>query len=283
VIEIDDVATSLLHMVVRGALGVYARGWNAEVSLIDVEIDVSGGDGVGIAAARGAQVRLFEGAVHGGVVGIEAYDHGSVNVQRSLVTGSDTGVALLWGSAAITDSTIEGNHSAGLSAGIRSDVNVFNTTFRDNGQVHVSATDWSKISLNGAIVLGTDTDPTGHALGTARGGRIASYSAAVIHGDVSALDGGSLRIGNTVVEGDVIVALFSDAEIRNAETTGSVVCQSGAQALCTQPADGGAFGCPSTSCGEPTAAAADRAPGLPEVLVLDPPRIQEPPHRRMKR
>jgi hypothetical protein len=112
----------------------------------------------------------------------------------------------------------------------------------------VVATDHSTISLFNEVAVGSEGDSTEWALGVARQSTISSYGLPPIHGDVSALDNGSLRLGNTVLHGDVFVSLFSDASIRNSQILGFIACDDGAQAICSQTSSQANHGC-SPSCG----------------------------------
>jgi len=279
VLEVVDAQASLRGLVVQGAeVGVFVHGWDAEVLLF--EVDVHDQDGAGVVASRGAQVRLLDATVRDGSIGILAQSDSEVNLQNVVVNNQHVGVIVFDESfAALNDTTIENSREAGLNVGDRSDANIIGGVFRENGQVHVNANDWSNVTLMSDVMIGSETDTTPFALGVNRNAAIASFTTPVIYGDVSALVGGSIRLGNTVLDGNLAVVQFSNAHVRNAEITGSVVCVDGADAICKQTTTGGVFDCPSSSCGSATEAVG-RAPSVSEFPVVEVPRFERPPRSR---
>jgi hypothetical protein len=280
VLEVVNAQASLRGLVVQGAeAGVFVHGWDAEVLLF--EVDVHDQNGVGVLASRGARVRLLDTTVRDGFIGVVAEFDSNVNLQNVVVNNHDVGVVVVAESfAALNDTTIEDNHEAGLNVGDRSDANINGGVFRENGQVHVNANDWSRITMPYEVVIGSATDSTPYALGVNRGATIGSYSTPVIYGEVSALIGGSIRLGNTVLVGNLSVVQFSDAHVRNSEITGSVVCVDGADAICRQTKTGGVAGCPSPTCGSETAAAVGRAPSVSDFPAVEVPRFERPRRSR---
>jgi parallel beta helix pectate lyase-like protein len=251
VLEIVDVEASVRDLVVEGGtIGVQVRGFESDVLLFGVDVHGQQ-DGIGVYALRGGRIRILDSTVHDGHAGIVAEAGANINLQRVIVSDESTGVFVTGGSfAALNDTTIEDNREAGLNVGGRSDANVLGGIFRENGQIHVAANDWSGVTLVTPVTLGSDADATSSALGAARSSVIQSYSTPEIHGDVVALDGGALRLGNAVIRGDVVVLQFANAAVRDSEITGSVVCLDGSDAICSATTSGGVFGCPSSTCGD---------------------------------
>lgn len=96
-LEIVNAKASLRGMIVRGAvLGVFARGWDAEVFLY--EVDVRDQDEVGVVADRGAWARLLDSTVRDGFIGIVAQSNGSLNLQNVIVENHESGVFVYYGS-----------------------------------------------------------------------------------------------------------------------------------------------------------------------------------------
>ena len=274
VLKIDNAKASLRGLIVRGGgIGVLVEGRDAEVLLY--ELDVHEQEGVGVIVTHGAGVRILDTTLRDGLTGILAETNSTINLQRVTVHTQRVGVIVFDKSfAAINDSTIENCSEAGLHVDQRSDANVLGGVFRENGQVHINANDWSSIRLLNELTIGSETDSTPHALGATRQATIASFSTPAIHGDVSSLVGSSIRMGNTVVHGDLTVIQFADAYVRNSEITGVVACVDGGEAICSQIATGGAFGCPSPTCGAEPPGAEGRAPALPEFPDIEAPRSE---------
>jgi hypothetical protein len=283
VLEVVDAQANLRGLVVRGGvLGVLVRGWNAEVLLYDV--DVREQDEVGVIASRGARLRLLDSTIHDGYLGVLAQTDSTINLQNVIVDNQDTGIVVTDGSsAALNDTTIENSRSAGLSVGSRSDVNVLGGVFRENGEVHIHAGEWSSVTLLYEVMVGSETDATPYALGVIRYATIASYTTPVIYGNVSVLIGGSIRLGNTLLDGNLIVHQFANAHVRQSEITGIVHCADGSDVICRQTTTAGAVDCPSPTCGSEPAAAVDRAISIPEPPVLEVPGLERLPRSRSRR
>ena len=267
VLEVVDAHVSLRGIVVLpDRVGVVVRGWDADALLHQVDVrDPQGEDALCVYVTRGAQAHLIDTTLRDGLVGIGVQDDASANLQNTTVTNQDIGVSVFGESvAALNDTTIENSRTGGLNVGERSDVNILGGTFRNNGQVHINTGEWSSVQLLSGPVIGEEGDPTPYALSAIRQATIASFSVPVIRGAVSALIGASIRLGDTLVEGDVFVAQFANVFVRNAEISGTVSCQDGADAICRQTTTGGAFDCPSQSCGAAPSGSAARAPGIPE-------------------
>ncbi|MDH3626494.1 MAG: right-handed parallel beta-helix repeat-containing protein [Acidobacteriota bacterium] len=265
VIEVDDAQVSLRGLIISGILGVRVHGANAELFVYDTKIE--GAAGLGIWADQSATVRLLESEVSGHAGGIFTDDGVTLNLQQSTVSGNDVGIQIHDSRFAMSDSTIEDNVVAGLGVSNRSDGSVFDTAFRNNGQVHVSVVDRSSVSLVGGVTLGSDTDTTQYALTSARDSRASAALTPDVFGDVSALDGGTLRLRSGVLHGNLLVQLFSDAHVRAAEITGLVFCDDGSESICSQTTSAGVIGCPTTTCGDPLAPnAAVERPAAPPTL-----------------
>jgi hypothetical protein len=277
VLEVVDAQASLRGLVVHGGeVGVLVHGWDAEVLLF--EVDVHDQDGVGVIASRGARVRVVDTTVRDGFIGIVAQSDSNINLQNVVVDNQDVGVIVSDESfAALNDTTIENSREGGLNVDNRSDVNILGGVFRENGEVHVNANDWSSVRLVSNVMIGSETDTTPYALGVARNATIASFTTPVIYGDVTALVGGSIRLGSTVLNGNLTVVQFSNAHVRNSEITGTVVCVDGADAICRQTTTGGVFDCPSPTCGTATAEAVGRAPSVYESPVVEVPLFERSP------
>ena len=282
VLEIVDAQVTLRGLIVQGgAIGVLVLGRDADVLLF--EVDVEGEEGVGVFANRGARVRMIDSTLRDGGIGLLAQSDTEVNLQRVVVNNQRVGVSVSDRSfAALNDTTIENNREAGVIVGHRSDANVSGGNFHENGDVHVSAKDWSSVTLLSGVTMGSDADTTRFALGANRSATIASFTTPVIHGDVSVLVGGSIRLGETVLHGDLAVVQFADAYVRDAEIIGSVVCVDGADAICSRTTTAGVFGCPSPTCGETIAEAAGRAPPVSGFPVVEVPRLELPQRSRVE-
>jgi hypothetical protein len=280
VLEVIDAQAVLVGLVVRGGVtGVLARGWDAEVLLFGA--DVHGQAGEGVVAIRGASVKLFDSTVRDGTIGIAADSSGEISLQGVVVSDQRIGVVVRGGSsAALTNATIENNREAGLTADSRSEVTIFGGAFRENGGVHVNAGEWSEIRLLSGVILGSEHDLTPYSLGVIRGARIASYSTPAIYGDVSALDGGSIQFGETVLNGGLFLRQFANAYVRDATITGSIYCADGAEAICSSVTNGGVIGCPSSTCGPPTPASGAGAPSARKFPVIEVPRFDLPRRAR---
>lgn len=268
-LEITDAKASLRGLsIVGGEVGLLAEGARAEVLLY--EVDLRDQIGVGLIGDRGAHLRVLDSTIKDAFVGIIVESGSSGNLQRVEISDHDVGIIVFdRSSMAINDSTISRNRVGGLSVEDRSDVNVLGTEFRDNGDVHVNATDWSSVRLLTGVTLGAALDGTSYAFGATREATVASYSTPEIHGDVSVLIGASVRFGNTVLHGDLQVTQFGDAHVRNAEIEGSVFCSDGADAICRQTTTGGVVGCPSTSCGAsaPSYRSEEESRELPRIEI----------------
>ena len=280
VLEVVDAEASLRGLVVRGGVvGVLVRGWDAEVLLY--EVDVHDQDGVGVIASRGARVRVLNSTVRDASLGILAETDSWLNLQNVIVDNQDDGIIVTDRSfAALNDTTIENSRTGGLGVTRRSDVNILGGIFRENGQVHVHAGEWSSVTLLYEVTIGSETDTTPYALGAIRYATIASYTTPAIYGDVSALVGGSIRLGETVLDGDLSVSQFANAHVRNSEITGIVFCRDGAEAICRRTTTAGAVDCPSPTCGPEPAEAVDRAISTPELPVLEVPDYERRPGSR---
>ena len=280
VVEVIDAQASLRGLIVRGgAAGVIAQGWNADVVLNAV--DVHGQTDVGVYAQRGAQLTLIDSTVHDSEVGIDADDNVKLILQNVTVSDERIGVVVSRQSfAGLSDATITSNREAGLAVYTRSDVNIIGSTFRENGQVHIGAGEWSEVSLLSGVTIGAADDSTPHSLSVIRGAAIASFSTAAIHGDVGALIGGSIQLGNTALNGDLLLDQFATAYVRNAAIAGNLICLDGADAICSATTTQGVIGCPSPTCGPPTAAAVDRPTVPPKVPEIKLPRFDWPRRSR---
>ena len=276
VIEVIDAQASLRGLAVRGGpAGVVARGWDAEVFL--VAVDVHGQTDIGVFGQRGAQLTLIDSTVHDSEVGVLADSSARLNLQNVTVSDERIGVAVSQQStAALNGSTISNNREAGLAVSSRSDVNVLGGAFRENGQVHVHAGEWSEVSLLSGVTIGSEGDSTPYSLSVIRGAAIASFSTPAIHGHVSALIGGSVQLGNTALTGDLIIQQFANAYVRNAAIAGSVVCFDGAEAICSSTTTLAVFGCPSPTCGPPAVGDGSRPAPHPAAPAIDLPRFDSP-------
>ena len=275
VLEVDDAQTELRGMVVRGGeVGVVAHGWNADVSLYEVDVSGQIPGGGGVYATRGAFVGLIGSTVRDGNVGIVADSSSEINLQSVVVKNLRLGVAVTGGSfAAFTDSTIANNSEGGLTVDYRSDANIFSTAFHDNGQVHINAGEWSEVNILSGVTLGSEGDTTPWSIGAIRGATIASYSTPAIYGNVSVLDGGSIQFGNAVLTGNLELSQFAKIYVRSATITGIVFCADGSDAICSSVTTGGVLGCPSTTCGPPLPGAGAIAPALPSYPAIEVPRF----------
>ena len=279
VLEVVDARANLLGMVVQGGqgadVGVFVHGWDAEVLLFNVDVHVE--DGFGVFSERGAHVRLFDTTIRDGLVGVTTQFNSTATLSGVTVSNQRVGVIVFdKSSAGISDTTIENSSEVGLSVSRRSDVNVLGGVFRENGGVHVNARDWSSITLLFEPTIGSATDATPYALSALSHATIASYGTSAIYGNAFVSDGGSIRIGNTVLDGDLILVQFANAHVRDAEITGVVVCVDGSDAICRQTTTAGAFGCVSSSCGPATAEAIGRAPSASAGPEFDAPRLERP-------
>jgi hypothetical protein len=283
VLEVDDAQAELRGLVVRGGeVGVLVRGWNAEVFLGEVDVYGQIVGGAGVVAIRGAMVQLLDSTVRDGNIGIVAESSSEINLQGVVVNNQRIGVVVTGESnAALSNATtIANNHEAGLIVDTRSDVNIFDTAFRDNGQVHIDAGEWSEVNVVSGVTVGSADDTTSYSLGAIRGATIASYSTPAIYGNVSVLDGGSIQFGNTVLNGYLALALFAKVYVQNATITGLVFCADGSDAICAGVTTGGAIGCPSTTCGQPPQATDGRGSALPGYPAIEVPRFDLPRRAR---
>lgn len=282
VLEVVDARANLVGLVVQGAeVGVHVHGWDAEVLLF--EVDVRNQDGVGVLSERGAHAQLLDTTLRDGGIGLLVRSNSTANLQRVTVTNQQVGVIVTDRSfVALSDTTIEESRVGGLGVTQRSDAVVLGGVFSENSQVHMGSGDWSSITLLNDPVVGSPTDATGFALTTIRYATIASYGTADIYGHAGALIGGALRLGNTVLHGDLTAGQFANAHVRNAKITGTVVCFDGADVICSGTTTAGAFGCPSSTCGPATAEAIDRAPSASTGPVLEEPSLEVPPRLRSR-
>lgn len=274
VLEIVDAQVSLRGLSVQGGtVGVLVRGWNADVLLFDVVVHDQ--REVGVVAIRGPQVRLIDTKVQDALVGVLAQSSAEIYLRDVTVRDQNIGVLLEDKSfAGIQDTTIEKCREAGLNVGNRSDVNLIDGVFGENGQVHINANDRSSITLLSDVTLGSETDPTPFALGASGDSMISSFSTRMIHGNLGAVIGASIQLGNTVLDGDLLLVQFSNAFVRDAQITGIVVCVDGANAICNQTTTGGAIDCPSPTCGSAPAEAAGRPHALSGYPAVEVPRFE---------
>jgi len=279
VLEVDGAVASLRGLSVEGGeIGVMVHGPNGDLVLVDV--DVHDQNSVGAFADGGARLFLIDTTIRNGRLGVLTDSGSSANLQRVTVSNQQVGITVFDRSfAALNDTTIENCREAGLSVRSRSDANVLGGVFRENSQVHISAVDWSSIRLLSEPTIGSATDTTSFAMGATRSSRIASYRAPTIYGDVSALDDASIRLGETVLHGDLLASHFANAHVRDAEITGSVFCSDGADVICRQTTTSGSSGCASSTCGPPTAETIGRSPSAAYAPVLNEFRF-EPPARQ---
>jgi hypothetical protein len=272
VLEIADAGGTVLRgLIVRGgAIGVFVHGWNGDVFLS--QVDVFDQSDVGVVAYRGARARVIDSMVRDGAGGVIAHESATLNLQRVTVRNRSVGVVVAAGSeGALTDFTIENCREAGLNVVLHSSVNLLSGTFRENAQVHANANDWSSIAVSDPVTFGAAGDSTWYALTVARHATISAYALPAIYGDVGAVDGGSIRLGASSVHGNVVLYEFSDALLRSSQVLGVVVCIDGADAICKQTTTEGAYGCPSTTCGAPSAAENARAASSRGLPALRPP------------
>ena len=277
VLEVVNAQASLRGLIVRGGvIGVEVHGWESELFLFEVE--VSDQLEVGVVVSGGAQGRLWDTTVRDGFIGIVADSGGEINLQRVIVSNQREGVIVRdRASAVLSDTTIEHCVVGGLNVDGRSDAIVYGGIFRENGQVHVNAVDRSSLRLVSGVAIGSETDGTSYAMGAGRGSTVTSYGVPLIFGDVSALDGGSIRLGETVLDGNLIVRLFSDVHVRSSEITGIVFCADGGEAICSQTTTGGVIDCPSPTCGSAPAEATEPPPSVFELPVVEEPRFERTP------
>jgi hypothetical protein len=277
VLEVAGGLVSLRGMIVRGGVvGVQVHGSEAELFLF--EADVHDQLQVGVAVSDGARGRLWDSTIHDGQIGIVVDSLGEINLQGVTVSHQREGV-IVWdrSSAVLSDTTIENCAVGGLNVDDRSDAIVYGGAFRENGQVHIGAVDQSSVSLAYETTIGSEMDATSYALTATRGSRISSYNAPFIFGDVGVLDNGSIRLGDTVLDGNLIVRLFSDVHVRNSEITGIVFCDDGGEAICSQTTSGGVIDCPSPTCGSAPVGAVSSQPSVPEFSVVEMPRLEWTP------
>ena len=267
VLEVVNVSTYLNGLTVRGGVyGVLARGWDADVVLSNVEVHDQ--INVGVVASQGASAVLFNSTVRDGAVGIAAWSNGKLTLQRVVVNNRTTGVAVTEGSSAgLNETTITNSRGVGLFADSRSDAFVSGSVFRENGFVHIAAESWSGVNVRDDVTLGSASDTTQFALG-ARSQSTIICTTPDIYGDVYVYAGSSAYTGNTVLHGDLIVGLFSNAHVQNGEITGNVVCSDDADAICDGATSAGVSQCPSPTCGSPTPEATARARSLPELPTM---------------
>ena len=251
-VEIRNANVALRDLDLRGGeVGALADGSSAEVLLVGV--DLAGQSG-GVFARDGAEVRILDSSVRDGEVGVLAQSRAVARLQDTLVSGQDSGVAAFDGSrVALTDTVVEHNRTGGLQVDGRSEAFVSGGAFRENGQVHVYAGGRSDVTLGAGVVMGSESDSTGSALGVGDHASIASFNTPALHGDLTALDRGSLRIGNAVIHGDLLLSIFSDALVSNSAIEGIVFCDTGSDAICSGTASAAdVIGCPSPTCGGAT-------------------------------
>jgi len=279
VLKVSNAQAGLYGLIVRGGvLGVEVHGQDSELFLLDV--DVHEQIEVGVVVSRGAKGRMWDSTVRDGHIGIVADSLAEINLQRVAVSRQREGVIVRdRASAVLSDTTIENCAVGGLNVTDRSDAIVYGGAFRENGQVHVSAVERSGVRLVSGVTIGSETDDTSYALGASRGSTVTSYGAPLIFGEVSALDNGSIRMGETVLDGNLIVRLFSDVHVRNSEITGIVFCDDGAEAICSGTTTGGVIDCPSPTCGAAPVEAAESPPSAYESPVVEEPRFERSPPR----
>jgi len=259
-VGIENAQVSLRNLTLTGGeAGVLIDGGDAEVLLYEVEV---GEHEVGVFARKGARVRIMNSLVRDGTVGVVAQFSAQATLFGTTVTGEDLAVSIANESAGvITDCTIENNLSGGLELRTLSQAYVQGSTFHENGQIHMFAGGRSDLTLGANLAIGSETDTTEFALGASEHASISSYSTPAIYGHASALDRGSLRIGNATIDGNLIVSIFSDALVSNGEIVDGVFCDKGSDVVCT----GGTTtpsvqGCPSTTCGSSPTASPSPAP-----------------------
>lgn len=268
VVEVVDAQVSLRGMVVQdGYIGVLARGWDADVLLFDVHLVNNNG---GVIASRGGTARLIDATVRDGEVGVEAQFNGELNLQNVVVSGHDTAISAFDKSrAALTDVTVENNRVSGVLASIRSDVNIVGGAFRENGQVHISSGRRSDVALLWDVIVGSEADGTQIALGAKDHASIESFTTPLIHGAVRGLDGGSIRLGNTMIEGVILLSQFSDAYVFNTEVSEGISCESGSDAVCQGSAIPMVSGCPSPTCGAASSLTTEPHLDAPEHFAME--------------
>lgn len=271
-VEIVGAQVYMRDLTLRGGdIGILADGQDAEAVLFNLELS---DQSIGAYARNGAEMRILDSTVRDGDVGVLAQFDVLVVLQNTIVTGQDTGIAIFDRSrAGITNTTVENSRTGGLQLEGRCDAVIFGGTFRENSQVHIFAGGRSDITLLDNVVVGSETDTTQGALAVNEHSSITSFTTPEIHGDLHALDRGSLRIGNARVEGSLLVSTFSDALVKDAEIVEGVYCRTGSDVICsgssTTPS---VVDCPSTTCGEPSPASpSSNAPV--EGLILRRPTI----------
>lgn len=249
------------QMTIRdGVVGVVAEGWNATVVLDRVDVV---GHEVGVVASRGGTARVLDSTVRDGQIGVEAQYSASANLQNVTISGQDNAVIAWKGSEiAVNQCTIVDNREVGVAAQYDSQVLLYGGSLLNNGGVHVISGDRSDVSLASAPIVGSDTDETEWSFGVFRHSSISTFSTPAIHGNIYAFDGGSLRLGNTTLDGGVMASEFSDVFLSSSEVTGGVSCASGSDAVCVGVTSPGAMGCASASCG--TMRESDRQVAMPE-------------------
>jgi hypothetical protein len=261
------VSATLRDLAVRnGLIGVLAHGWNAELGLIGVDVETHE---VGVLVSRGARARILDSTVRDGVVGIEAEDDSRVNLQNVVVSHHEIGV-VAWSEsdAVLNDTTVEHNTGVGVAAQMASRVLFWRGALRENGQGHVLVTDRSDLTLLDGAVVGSESDATAWAILADEHSSVKSYGSPVIHGDVSVIDGVSLRLGEVRLVGFVYATLFSDAHVRDAEVTDGIFCDDGADVICSDVTTPIVDGCPSSTCGGgPEAGAVRSLPATPRIEI----------------
>lgn len=270
VIVVDGVHVALVDLVVRdGYIGVLVEGWESSAYLAGVRLIGNYG---GAIAGRGGELVVRDIEVTGdGVVGLEAQFDARLNVVGATVSGQDNGVVLFDRCrGALTDAVIEDNRDAGLAVFYGSSVNVFDSTLRRNGDIHVYAGDRSDVSLARDVTLGEDGDDTPFALFADDRSTIGSFASPDVRGDVYASANSSIGLGNATVSGAVVVASFSDGRLFNVEATDGVACDEGGRVSCRNVTTPAVTGCDPALCAGPP-------PAGPTASHRPPPELEARP------
>lgn len=186
--------------------------------------------------------------------GVEIIDRSVVAIEHSTIRNSGMiGVDASFGSSLdLQFSEISGSLVVGLELYEQSAGELFESTLRDNGSVHVVAIGGSRIAPS-HCALGADGDRTRLAVALlestfeGRGGN-------VVFGPIHADWNSFVHFLGVTVRGDVVVAGFSKALLEPNTVLTSVTCASGGDAACTLGATAPVSGCASASACGATAA-----------------------------
>ena len=168
-----------------------------------------------------------------------------VVIEDSVVHGDDYGARVFGGQLFLNRTDVTGSQNAGVSLSDRSDAEIFEGRFANNGTAHLSVGGRSALTLYNTE-LGGALDTTVRALAVREGG-----SAELIHtekaqdawGSILGIGDSFISIIGTTLHGPVSLREFSRLVLEGTVTGGGIGCESAADAWCGTAASAASNGC----------------------------------------